>query len=80
MLETGFLPDEEERLKYERTKRSPFVGMFVHIRKRDKLDHNTNLAKGRYGYVTVVDEEKKTARVMYNGREDVFPLRSLISL
>ena len=80
MFETGRLSTTEDLLQYKKTSFSSFIEMMVLVRNRGDLDHQTMLAKGRYGYVNSVDSERRTARVALNESEDVFSLRSLISL
>ena len=81
MMERGILPIMREHSDdvYEKTLRNDLVGKHVVIRNREHLgrDDNTRNAKGLYGYVTSVDEDKGTARVSLLSKEVRIPVRNL---
>ncbi|KAL5512789.1 hypothetical protein ACEPAG_3055 [Sanghuangporus baumii] len=80
MIEDFKLPLMTKDEVYAKTHRNRFVGKYVFIWNRGDSGRGTRLAKGMHGFVTDVDEERKTARVSYQNREESFPLRNLVSV
>lgn len=79
-LTDGKLPDASSKLIYERTARSRFVGTYVFVWRRGEDSLAVREAKGSYAFVLDVDQERSMARISYQNREAILPLKSLVSL
>ncbi|KAL5536220.1 SPT5_1 [Sanghuangporus sanghuang] len=81
MIEHGSLPLAMKDDIYTKTHRSQFVGKYVFIWNRgvSASGRRTRFAKGMHGFVTEVNEKRKTAGVAFQNREETFPLRNLVS-
>lgn len=66
--------------KFQKVHRNPFVGANVLVRSSTNGDIASRTAKGSYGYVVSVCEEKRNAEVFYLGKSGTFPLMNLVSV